>query len=76
MKPRLYIIAMVTNLLELSLNDAALEQKAAYFAARRTRTWPRRMLSPSLQILLWSLRVYVFLMLNMVVIEVMRTLVA
>ncbi len=76
MKPRLYIIAMATNSFEPIFKDAGLEQNANYFAARRTRTWPRRILSPSLQFLLWSLRVYVFVMLNVVAIEVMRALVA
>lgn len=75
MKPRLYIIAMATNQHELLLDDPALECDAGYFAARRTRTWPHRILSPTLQFLLWSLRIYVFVMLNVVIVEVMRTLV-
>ncbi len=51
--------------------DALLEA-ARLLAARRAMIWQRRELSPGLTILLWSLRIYVFLMLAVVAIQLAR----
>ena len=53
-------------------DDAALHQEAAFYAARRMAVWRRRPLSLGLRILFWSLRVYVFLMLGVVGIVLLR----
>ncbi|MGC9270238.1 hypothetical protein [Acidiphilium sp.] len=52
--------------------DALLRRDADFFAARRTMTWRPRPISPGLRLLLWSLRLYVVLMLIVVVVELMR----
>ena len=52
--------------------EDALLDTARQIAARRTAIWQRRDLSPGLTILLWSLRIYVFLMLTVVVIQLAR----
>ncbi|MDD2876648.1 MAG: hypothetical protein PHT60_07520 [Acidiphilium sp.] len=52
--------------------DRHLQQDARFFAARRTMTWHHRAISPGLQMLLWSLRLYVILMLGVVLVELMR----
>jgi hypothetical protein len=45
---------------------------ARQIAARRTAIRQRRELSPGLTVLLWSLRIYVFLMLAVVIIQLTR----
>lgn len=50
----------------------ALVDTARQIAMRRLMHWERRPLSVGLMILLWSLRVYVFLMLAVVVIQLAR----
>ena len=50
----------------------ALMDVARQIAVRRTMRWHRRALSPGLKILFWSLRIYVFLMLGVVVIQLVR----
>ena len=52
--------------------DGALLAAAREVAARRMAIWQRRRLSLRLTILLWALRVYVFLMLAVVAIQLAR----
>ncbi|WP_039889397.1 hypothetical protein [Acidiphilium sp. PM] len=54
--------------------DPTVPLDAAFYASRRTMFWRRRPVSPGLQMLLWSLRLYVVLMLAVVVIELARVL--
>lgn len=54
--------------------DSVVDRDAAFYASRRTASWQCRALSPSLQLLLWSLRLYVILMLVVVAIELARIL--
>lgn len=54
--------------------ERTIQEDAAFYASRRTKLWPRRIVSPGLRILLWSLRVYVVLMLVVVAIELLRIL--
>ncbi|HET9148646.1 MAG TPA: hypothetical protein VFN77_11375 [Acetobacteraceae bacterium] len=50
----------------------SLADVARRISARRGMRWHRRPLSPGVRILLWSLRLYVFLMLAVVAIQVTR----
>jgi hypothetical protein len=53
------------------IHDALLES-ARTIAERRRAIWRRRPLSSGLKLLLWSMRVYVFLMLGVVVVQLAR----
>lgn len=57
---------------DVILDPAAGQGDAAFYAARRTAAWRRRPLSPGLRILFWSLRIYVFAMLGVVGIVLLR----
>lgn len=52
--------------------DDVLLAAAREVAARRAAIWRRRALSPRLTVLLWALRIYVFLMLAVVAIQLAR----
>ncbi|SIQ91225.1 hypothetical protein SAMN05421828_111114 [Acidiphilium rubrum] len=61
--------------IETLMNDEpTVHQDAAFYAARRTMTWQRSTISPRLRLLLWSLRLYVVLMLAVVAIALARLL--
>lgn len=58
---------------ELAVREAdVLHEAAEASAARRDVTWPRRPLTPLVRALLWSLRIYVVLMLTVVVVQLAR----
>lgn len=69
----LYHVAMAT-LDTLTNAELTIHQDAAFYASRRTMFWQRRSISPGLQLLLWSLRLYVVLMLVVVGIELTHIL--
>jgi hypothetical protein len=54
--------------------ESDIHEDAAFYASRRAKLWPRRVVSPGLRFLLWSLRVYVVFMLVVVAIELSRIL--
>ena len=48
------------------------EHEAARSAARRSRSWPRRILSGRVSTLIWALRLYVAGMLAVVAVQLVR----
>lgn len=64
--------ATAGSLIRADDNDTALRREAMVYAARRTATWQRRPMSPGVSILFWSLRVYVFFMLGVVALVLLR----
>ena len=59
---------------DLAVREEAdiLRETARASAARRDVTWPRRPLTPLVQALLWSLRLYVILMAAVIVVQLTR----
>ncbi|MCF3948529.1 hypothetical protein AiwAL_11535 [Acidiphilium sp. AL] len=53
-------------------HDGALHREAMEYAARRMAVWQRRKVSLGVRILFWSLRLYVFAMLFVVGIVLLR----
>jgi len=52
--------------------DAGLLAAARVSAHRRMTRWPRRVLSPSVRVLMWAMRAYVVLMLAVVALQIVR----
>ncbi len=59
---------------DLAVREEAdiLHEAARAAAVRRGVTWPRRPLTPLVQALLWSLRIYVILMAAVIVVQLTR----
>ena len=52
--------------------DAGLLAAAHVSAQRRMARWPRRVLSPTVRVLMWAMRLYVVLMLAVVALQIVR----